>query len=424
MKRAFLIACIIFICSLAISDAQITPTNAFSNGQVISATTMNENFDDLGGSALKRDGSGTITGNVAVDAGITIDGVDISEINVNALDKTGDTITGNIAVDAGITIDGADVGAYLSGNNVIAQDSGAVGDPSFSWTSTSSNTGMYLAATDQIGFSANGTAAMRIVTDTNIWFGSDSTIAGQIEATNAAAGGTNIVIDNTNAGAADVWLELVLDGTSVWAAGIDDSDSDKYVISSGGTIGTSNALELDSSLDLTVPGGQVTQLAGNGSGTVTVGGILFTDDTQQATTGTAEEILVTHTIVANTFDTDGRSMRITAYGSFTPAATDKTLRIRFGGIGGTIIAGGTIQNDVALETWIIEGLVVRLGSASQRGVGSLILGRTGATGVNTMGVIVTTAAETMSGEITLVITGESATTGQITYEGSIVEFLN
>jgi hypothetical protein len=59
------------------ATAQIAITYTFVDGTTASATEVNTNFSQLAAAALNRTG-GTITGNIAVNAGITIDGVDIS----------------------------------------------------------------------------------------------------------------------------------------------------------------------------------------------------------------------------------------------------------------------------------------------------------------------------------------------------------
>lgn len=56
--------------------AQISPTYTFASGTVISSSQVNANFALLQ-NALNRTG-GTITGNITVTAGVTIDGVDLS----------------------------------------------------------------------------------------------------------------------------------------------------------------------------------------------------------------------------------------------------------------------------------------------------------------------------------------------------------
>lgn len=59
--------------------AQITVPNTFVTGTRILASEMNANFDTLESDSLNRTG-GTITGNIVVNAGVTIDGIDIGAV--------------------------------------------------------------------------------------------------------------------------------------------------------------------------------------------------------------------------------------------------------------------------------------------------------------------------------------------------------
>jgi hypothetical protein len=59
------------------TSSQITTPNVFTTSVPVSQ--LNTNFSTLGSGALNRAG-GTITGNIAVDPGVTIDGVDISAV--------------------------------------------------------------------------------------------------------------------------------------------------------------------------------------------------------------------------------------------------------------------------------------------------------------------------------------------------------
>ena len=68
------------------------------------------------------------------------------------------------------------------------------------------------------------------------------------------SGAASITIENDGAG--DAALNFLLTGTRRWIMGIDNSDSDKFKISTGGTdIGTGTKLTIDSSGNTTVSGG-------------------------------------------------------------------------------------------------------------------------------------------------------------------------
>lgn len=77
MKKILMTIALLFIPVLA--SAQITPPYTFTAGTPILSSQVNANFAMLA-DALNRTG-GTITGNITVAAGITIDGVDISDLS-------------------------------------------------------------------------------------------------------------------------------------------------------------------------------------------------------------------------------------------------------------------------------------------------------------------------------------------------------
>lgn len=81
MKRNSLFSVLLAVmvccgCAQTLS-AQITIPNTFTANTVASADKVNANFTALATNALNRTG-GTITGNVTVSSGVTVDGVDIS----------------------------------------------------------------------------------------------------------------------------------------------------------------------------------------------------------------------------------------------------------------------------------------------------------------------------------------------------------
>jgi hypothetical protein len=78
MKRVLLALGLVLGVPLVVG-AQITIPNTFVSGTTASSSQVNANFSALGTVALNRAG-GTITGNITVDSGITIDGVDIGAV--------------------------------------------------------------------------------------------------------------------------------------------------------------------------------------------------------------------------------------------------------------------------------------------------------------------------------------------------------
>lgn len=90
-----------------------------------------------------------------------------SQVNANfnkfadALNRTGGTITGNIAVDANITIDGVDISDFLTSTQVLTQVVGSVGTPSYSVIGDV-DTGFYFPAADQVGVTIAGTGELTL----------------------------------------------------------------------------------------------------------------------------------------------------------------------------------------------------------------------------------------------------------------------
>ena len=78
MIIAFVAAFVLLLALLSpsVASAQISVPNTFVANTTAYAAEVNQNFSQLASDALNR-GGGTITGNIAVDSGITIDGVDV-----------------------------------------------------------------------------------------------------------------------------------------------------------------------------------------------------------------------------------------------------------------------------------------------------------------------------------------------------------
>lgn len=79
----------------------------------------------------------------------------------DALDRTGGTITGNIAVDANITVDGVDISDFLTATQVLTQVGGSAATPSYSVVGDL-NTGMYFSGADALELATGGTKALGV----------------------------------------------------------------------------------------------------------------------------------------------------------------------------------------------------------------------------------------------------------------------
>jgi len=83
---------ILFVLFATAAHAQISVPNTFVTGTRILASEVNANFDALEGAALNRTG-GTVTGNIVVDTGVTVDGIDIGAVLGGTGTPTFNTIT-------------------------------------------------------------------------------------------------------------------------------------------------------------------------------------------------------------------------------------------------------------------------------------------------------------------------------------------
>ena len=97
MKRSLLALVAALVLWSTPAHAQITITYTFANGATADADQVNTNFSQLANAALNRTG-GTITGNITVSGGVTIDGVDVG---VQACTTCTPTLAGLIVTGSG-----------------------------------------------------------------------------------------------------------------------------------------------------------------------------------------------------------------------------------------------------------------------------------------------------------------------------------
>jgi hypothetical protein len=143
---------------------------------------------------------------------------------------------------------------------------------------------------------------------------------------------------------------------------------------------------------------------------------ILTVSTAQSGTpaNTNETDLWTYPLPANTLSANGRAIRVTAWGTFASNANTKSIKAYFGATGFAAAGGFTTQ-----VTWEINFLVVRTGAAAQIGYVRYN------SAANICSLTTASPAETMSGGITVKVTGQNGTANanDIVLRGALVELL-
>lgn len=205
-----------------------------------------------------------------------------------------------------------------------------------------------------------------------------------------------------------------------------------YADSSGGVVGTitnhalylrtnnTTAIAIDTSRQVgvggvTVPTGWLSIKAGTSTDHANAGGVVYVSTAQVGNVGAGEDVLASFSVPANTLAVNGQSLWFEAFGTMINSASGKVVRARFGTSGtGLIFTSGSYANN-AMQ-WHIRGRVVRTGAATQKGSVMWTSNLDGdcdvATGLN----------QTLSGAVTIEVTGEATTTNDILIESFVVGF--
>lgn len=163
-------------------------------------------------------------------------------------------------------------------------------------------------------------------------------------------------------------------------------------------------------------------VAGALAGTYGLNGIIqgsIDTGTDGTPANTTETTLKSFSLPAGTLATDNQAIRIRAWGTTAANGNTKTIRLKFGST--TLVAPTSAMND---GKWLIEGVVFRTGATSQDAVAGVIAS-TAASGALGSTANVTTPAETLSGAVTVALTGQNGTASanDIVCEGFYVELL-
>lgn len=142
-----------------------------------------------------------------------------------------------------------------------------------------------------------------------------------------------------------------------------------------------------------VAGGALSTLA-------SVGGVLNTGTTQVGNTAGTETDLYSFSVPASTLLTNGNALHLDCGGTFAGTANvDKRIRVKFGAT--TLYDSGTLAITSA-SAWKIQADVLRTGAATQKGS----VGFQSSSSVLAASAGYATAAETLSGAVTIKVTGQ------------------
>ncbi len=152
---------------------------------------------------------------------------------------------------------------------------------------------------------------------------------------------------------------------------------------------------------------------GDGTGQAQASGVANVNTTSIGNVGSGEDDLMTYSLPADSLNTDGKSIKITAWGTIT-TSNSKIIRLKFGSITiqqiGPTTSGGL--------DWKIEGLVIRTGAATQKALGTQFLDTLAQDST------ISSPTETLSSIVVIKVTGEGVANDDIKQEGMLVEYLN
>lgn len=219
-------------------------------------------------------------------------------------------------------------------------------------------------------------------------------------------GGTDIGI---RIGKADTYTLQLSDTGGTAAGGITFGTDTNLYRSGANTLKTDDTFVVDSTVAIK---------AGSSTGQAAkVGGKLSSNTTTVGNVGVGEDDLMTYSVPASTLSVNQQKIHFRASGTIANSINAKRLRVKFGGT--TVLDTGAagIPISAAIQ-WVLEGEVIRTGAATQKCNANLSTNN--ATLASYVGY--STAAETLSGAVTLKLTGEAVADNDIVQETMVVEW--
>lgn len=334
-------------------------------------------------------------------------------------DATNNTITiGAIRVHSNGGTQNSFIGAFSGNFTLTGTDNACLGaNTGFALTSGVGNVLIGASSGDAVtsgsanvavGFGALGVATTALG---NIAIGN--------QALNLTTGNKNIGIGNIaganiTSGTYNVIIGGDLDAQSATASG---QLSIQNIIFGTGNTATGTTISSGSiGIGVTSPtrkfevAGSVAIQAGSSTGQIArVGGVIQTDTTTTGNVGAGEDTLQTYSVPASTLATDKDTIFGTYSGTFGASLNNKRLRLKFGAT--TIFDSGALAITAATD-WVLEFEIIRTGATTQKCNTRLNT----SSGTLSAYADYSTAAETLSGAVTLLLTGEATADNDIVKE--------
>lgn len=205
-----------------------------------------------------------------------------------------------------------------------------------------------------------------------------------------------------NVATGDAYIQFSLADVNKWAFGMDDSDSDKFIIASGGALGTNNVLELGSGKKATFKG----NLDVNATGEITCGSI-----NRASGTMTLEIAGITEVSISSTTTTLAGNLLIPDAGTIGSATGTSAITIASTGI-------VTLVDDLILKDTATIGVTSSTSAITIASTGAVTLADdltvTGNDIKNDTGTVLTMTTATVNAVFAgdLAVTGDLIVTGQ------------
>lgn len=155
--------------------------------------------------------------------------------------------------------------------------------------------------------------------------------------------------------------------------------------------------------------------AGTSSTLAKVGGTLSVNTTTVGNVGTGEDDLMSYAIPANTLATDKDRVTFEAVGTFLGSANTKTLKVKYGA---TTLFDSTALAIASDADWALTGYIIRTGAATQK----CVVAFRSSSAVLATYTDYTPATETLSGAVTLKLTGEATANNEVVQQIMTVDW--